>query len=435
MFRYELLHTLGKLWKHPRAGRKDIVAFQNRKLRHLIRHAYENVSYYRGLFDRAGIKPADIRTVDDLSIVPITEKKDLRACATEDILARGTDPDRLAVLITSGSSGSPFAVRRGRFEDDVINMFGIRALRQYGLRIRDRTAKVMLGGVEGEKTDTFLTRLRQILRVYRPCMVKCLQPADVICRSLEELNPDIITGYPSVLAHVAPLVPGRFSDKKLRYVATGAESLTEVKRRAIERGFGVRVFDMFGVHECGVVAWECRDTGMYHVCDDNVVVEVLRDGRQAAEGESGEVVLTALHSYAMPFIRYRMGDIVVNGSETCPCGQPFSTFQGIKGRVRDYFYLPDGRHVHPLELVLPVFAEDASWLDQFQMTQETEDRFVLRIAPLRRPMPEELEHLQKEIVERLGEGGDFRVELVDHIPFEPSGKFRDCTCLLLAEDD
>jgi len=435
LFRYELLHTLGQLWKHPRAGRKDIVAFQNRKLRHLIRHAYENVSYYRGLFDRAGIKPADIRTVDDLSIVPITEKKDLRACATEDILARGTDPDWLVVLITSGSSGSPFVVRRGRFEDHVINMFRIRAQRQYGLRIRDRTASVVLGGVQGEKRATFLTHLRQALCVYRRNVVKCLQPMHVICRTLERQNPDIITGYPSVLAHVAPLVQGLFSDKKLRYMVTGGESLSGIKRDAIERGFGVRVYNTFGAHESNLIAWECRDTGQYHVCDDSVVVEVLRDGRQAAEGESGEVVLTALHSYAMPFIRYRLGDVVVNGSETCPCGQPFSTFQGIKGRVRDYFYLPDGRQVHPLEIILPVFAEDASWLDQFQMTQETKSRFVLRVAPLRMPKPDEQEHMQKEIEERLGEGGDFRMELVDHIPFEPSGKFKDCCCMILAEDD
>jgi phenylacetate-CoA ligase len=289
---------------------------------------------------------------------------------------------------------------------------------------------VSLGEVGEEKRETFLTHLRQALHVYRSYRVKCLQPARVICHSLEAMNPDVIAGYPSSLAHVAPLAQGRFSGKKLRHVVCGGESLDEVKRHAIEQGFGVRAFDIFGAHECNVVAWECTDTGLYHVCDDNAIVEVLRDGEPVAQGESGEVVITALHSYAMPFIRYCMGDMVEKGSETCPCGQPFSTFQSIKGRVRDYFYLPDGRHVHPLEIILPVFSEAASWLDQFQMTQETESRFFLRISSLRTPMPEDLERVQKAISERLGKGGDFRMELVDHIPFESSGKFRDCRCLI-----
>ncbi|MBW1860295.1 MAG: hypothetical protein JRI70_09560, partial [Deltaproteobacteria bacterium] len=173
------------------------MSFQNRKLRHLIRHAYNNVIYYRDLFDRAGIKPADIRTVNDLHIIPITEKNDLRACAAEDVLARGTHSDQLAALVTSGSSGRPFIVRRGRFEDHVINMFRIRALRQYGLRTRDRRTRVILGNVEGEKRETFLTHVRQALRVYRSYPVKCLQPARVICQSLEAMNPDVIEGYPS----------------------------------------------------------------------------------------------------------------------------------------------------------------------------------------------------------------------------------------------
>jgi phenylacetate-CoA ligase len=191
---------------------------------------------------------------------------------------------------------------------------------------------------------------------------------------------------------------------------------------------------MFGAHECNIVAWECRETGLYHVCDDNIVADVVHDGKPVREGDGGELVITALHSYAMPFIRYRMGDMVVKGPETCPCGWPFSTFREIKGRIRDYFQMPDGRSVHPLEIVLPVIVSNAPWLNQFQMTQETGARFSLRVSVLRQPTSRELETLREIVINRIGPEGDFRIEVVDHIPFEASGKFKDCRSFLQSDD-
>ena len=434
MHTHELLHTLSTLWRHPCAGREEIRAFQNRKIRHLIRHACKNIAYYRRLFERNGIHPDDISSGRDLSLIPVTEKNDLRGSALEDLLAPGASPQRLVCRITSGSSGRPFVVRRAFLEEHVINMFRIRTDRHYGLRLRDRTALITAVNISGEKRETFLTRLRQGIGVHRFYPLNCLQAADAICRGLEEINPDIIVAYPSAVAQVAPLLQGKLPGGNLRHIVCGGESLTRLKRTAIEQGFGVPVFNILGAHECNIVAWECPETGLYHVCDDNIVADVEHDGKRVKEGERGELVITALHSYAMPFIRYRMGDVVVKGPETCPCGQPFSTFQEIKGRIRDYFLLPDGRNVHPLEVVLPFIVSNAPWLNQFQLTQETKTRFVLRVSALRQPTSRELETLRELITGRIGPGGDFRIEVVDHIPFEASGKFKDCRSLLLSDD-
>ncbi len=371
MMRKELLHTLSSLWKHPHMEREQIVAFQNRKLRCLVRHAYDRVPYYRRLFDQNRIRPGDIQTADDLWKIPLTEKNHLKTSPLEDILDRGVKPERLVVRVTSGSSGRPFLVRRSPLEEHVINMFRIRAQHQFGRRLRDRTAYVAVAAIPGEKRTSFLTRLRHTAGVHRTYPVDCLQPAEAICRRLEEIDPDIISGYAGAVARVASRAAGGFTGRKLRYVTCGGEALTPSKRRTISQVFAVPVFDVFGAHECNIVAWECSKTGRYHVCDDNVIAQVVRDGRTAREGETGEVVITALHSYAMPFIRYRMGDMVEQGSDSCPCGQPFSTFRGIAGRVREYFLLPDGRWVHPLEVALPIITEPIPWLDQFQLLQET----------------------------------------------------------------
>ncbi len=434
MFQQEHLHTLYNLWKHPGAGRKDIVAFQNRKIRSLIRHAYRNVGYYKHLFDRAGINPQDVRTAQDLSQIPVTEKNDLRAYSLDQILSRHSSPDQLISHVTSGSSGAPFLVWRSRLESRVINMFGIRVANQLGQRFNERSANIMME-IPGENRTTLLNRLRQAAGIYRYYDVNCLLPAEEICQRLEELDPEVISGYAGAVAHVAPFAEGRFANKKLRYVRSSGEALTPVKRKAIERGFGVRVFDVFGSHECDILAWECSQTGLYHVCDDNVVVDVIRDGQQVAQGEKGEVVITALHSYTMPFIRFNIGDIVVKGPEVCPCGQPFSTFHKIEGRIREYFRLPDGRRIHPLGIILPVITENAPWLNQFQMVQETKTSFVLRLTVLRQPEDGELETIKKLVIDKLGSEAEFRVELVDHIPFESSGKFKDSRCLIQPDDD
>ena len=83
-------------------------------------------------------------------------------------------------------------------------------------------------------------------------------------------------------------------------------------------------------------------TGEMHLCDDNVIVEVLRDGRRAAVGEAGEVVVTGLHGHAVPYIRYNLGDTADPGDEQCRCGAPFSTLRDLRGRTMDYCLLPGG---------------------------------------------------------------------------------------------
>ncbi|MGW8179235.1 MAG: phenylacetate--CoA ligase family protein, partial [bacterium] len=372
----------------------------------------------------------DVCETEDLHYIPFTDKNDLRSIPLSDILSRGVPSDKLVVRVTSGASGRPFLVRRSIWEEYTLLMFRFRAQRQFGRKLRDQMAYVAVGGIPGENRDTFQARFRRKTGICGFRTVNCLQPAEDICRDLEKIDPEIVGGYAGAVAHIAPFADGLYARRKLRMAICGGESVTPAKRRAIENGFGVRLFEIFGCHECNLLAWECPETGLHHVCDDNVVAEVLNNGRPVEEGEKGEVVLTTLHSYSMPFIRYRLGDVVVKGPDRCPCGLPFSTFRKIEGRVREYFRLPDGRRVHPLEVVLSVICENAPWMDQFQMVQETETKFVLLSVARMVPSAEDLQSIHDIVAAKLGPGAEFRVELTDHIPFEPSGKFKDCRSLI-----
>src|SRR3989337_4209672 len=115
------------LFRHPHVAREEIVAFQNRQLRHLITHAYNNVPYYRRLFDQNGLTPHDIRSIADLPAIPITSKNDLQSLPAEEVVANGVDPEHLISHRTSGSSGEPITNLRTSLAETPLRAFKIRA--------------------------------------------------------------------------------------------------------------------------------------------------------------------------------------------------------------------------------------------------------------------------------------------------------------------
>jgi phenylacetate-CoA ligase len=238
---------------------------------------------------------------------------------------------------------------------------------------------------------------------------------------LEKIQPSVLSGYAGVLARIAQTVDSeKLRSLRLRYVNTGGEVLTPLMRHQIGEGFGVPVYDTYGSIEFHLLAWECRTTGEYHACDDGLIIEVLRNGVPVVEGERGEVVGTDLHSFAMPLIRFRLGDLVTKGSRTCRCGQPFSTIRSIQGRMIDYFVLPGNRIVHPYELgVVKV-----PWIREFQVTQEQVDSVLMKVVPFYRPSTQETASLIQSVIELVGPEVKFRVEVVQEIPMEANGKFR-----------
>jgi phenylacetate-CoA ligase len=431
----EQLHTLTQLWRHAGASRERLAAFQGRKLRSVVQSAYDTVPFYRALYDRHRVDPRDIRGVEDLARLPLTSSQDYRTRAPAETLRRGVRAGTLVHRPTSGSTGRPFVIRRTRLEDHLLNQFRLRAFRSFGIRVRDRIGHVRLVSAS-HRRENLAGRARQALGVFREYPINSLQPAVRILETLDALRPDVIKGNPTILSHLAGHLessPGRVP--RPRILTTGGETLAPFRRQRIQEVFGRRIFDVYGSHEFNLLAWECLPHGGYHVCDDNVVLEVLRDGRPARAGERGEVVATALHCYAVPFIRYRLGDVVTRGPDTCPCGSPFSTLQGIRGRMHDYFRMPDGSWFHPDEIVVPVMEAEARWFDRYRLTQVREDRIVLEILPFAAPGPERLQKVERIARRQLPKGVSFRAEIVDRLELEAGGKFRYCRSLVGSDLD
>jgi phenylacetate-CoA ligase len=267
-------------------------------------------------------------------------------------------------------------------------------------------------------------------------MIDCRLPPEAIFERLQHIKFDVLQGFPGVLAQIAPIV----HDQGLhlacpRVTMVGGEVLTPPMRRQISKAFGTPVFQTYGSHEFNIIAWECKKTGELHTCDDGMVVEILTDGRPALKGERGEVVGTNLHSFAMPFIRYRLGDIVTKGADTCPCGQPFSTIREVQGRMIDYFLLPGGKVVHPYAIVPTILRDGEPWVRQYQLIQERRDKITLKAVPAHTPTDEELARIRRSVRLLFGEGVEFHIVMVPEIKLEPSGKFRVSRSLVKSEYD
>ena len=415
--------TVYSLLRHPHVERERLEAFRNERLCRLVTHAYRHVPYYRELFDRHRLKPHDIRTVEDLTVVPITSRSDLQALPAEEITAHHVTPGSLITRSSSGSSGRPFVVRRTWLEERIHGAFRFRALRSVGLRVSDKICYVIGLRSPQRQDHQFVQRMLATFWIGRQHVVNGLQSPEDILQALQRFRPTVVSGYPGVLARVALTVDReKLRSLRLRFVNTGGEVLTSHMRHHIQEGFCVPVFDSYGSIEFNLLAWECRSTGEYHSCDDGMITEVLHDGVPVAEGERGEVVGTDLHSFAMPLIRYKLDDVVTKGREVCRCGQPFSTIRSIQGRILDYFRLSDGRLVHPYEF--PLGREKFPWIREFQIIQQGVDHIVMKIAPFYKPSSDGLRALLEPMKKLLGHDVTFEIELVSDIPREASGKCR-----------
>jgi len=398
----------------------SVLRFQERRLRRVMDEAYRRVPFYRDLFLRAGISPAAIRGLADLPRIPMTSKKEIKLAPPGSGFDSRFNPARLKTFRTTGSTGVPLVIRRTAAEDFLFHCFRLRSLISYGVRPWDRVVRARNGNLDHRPLSW---RLVQLAGLFRQSILDTAEPPRKNAADLLQERPDVLTGYNSTLAKLARIIVcDHDTSLPLKMVVGGADMLTPLLRRQIEAAFRTRAYDTYECQEIGFLAWECRETGLYHVCDDNLIIEVLKDGRPAAEGEAGEVVATSLHLRAMPFIRYRLEDIVTVGPSPCPCGLPYRTFRFIEAKKQDYFRLPGGEEFYPWAISLAVI-DAAPWIDRFELVQERLDRVVMRAEARSQPSPEVVRRLVDELRPMLGPDVEFVVEVVPEIAPTPGGKF------------
>ncbi len=242
-------------------------------------------------------------------------------------------------------------------------------------------------------------------------------------------RPDYLTAHSFILLELAEQVSARGLNLQLERINSIGSVLTDDIRNACKGVFGARPIDQYGAQETGLLACECPWCGYFHVHAETVLVEVLDPrGRPAASGAVGRVVVTSLYNFAMPLIRYEIGDFAVAGPERLKCPIKLPALGKIMGRFRNAFTLHDGRTIYPYVPVsrLRQFIS----FEQFQFVQTDPVSIEVRYIPLDRRGSVDRDGLEACVRELVDPSFSVQAVAVDEIPRSSSGKFEDYLSLV-----
>jgi len=423
--RRRTLKYLQQLEEQQWGSLEGVRELQWRQLLALVRHAEAHVPFYRERMRRAGLTARAINSPEDFRRLPPLTKADVRAHARE-LIADNISSRALHWSATGGSTGEPirFAYDHNSYEWRVA--VAARADRWAGWDWGERQFYIW-GRALRPEPRLMLLKKRLHNRLLNMRVLSAFDFTDAVlkdyARQLNAFRPCVVVGYTNALYEFARFCKARgLNIWQPKGIIPTAERLYDYQRELLHQVFRAGVFDRYGCREVMNIAAECERHEGLHVCADHLYLELECDGRPAMPGELGEVLVTDLHNYAMPFIRYRNGDLAVSAARPCSCGRGLPLLACVEGRVLDMIVAPDGRYV-PGEF-FPHLLKDYPGIERYQIYQGPDYRVTVRIMPGPDFTRSHLEEIRRLITGQLGPSANVDVVLVDDIPRTEGGKLR-----------
>jgi len=382
-----------------------------------LQHAYATVPYYRAAWDRAGVHPDDVKSLEDLEAFPILTKSDIRRHERA-LLSSHYDIRKLRVKRTSGSTGVPLNI----FIDEPAVQFKtactLRSDEWSGWRLGQRVAKVWGNpeyrsfGLKGRLRNHFFDRA-----VYLDTLNLNDERIAEFATRIRRQRPGLIFGHAHSLYLLAcSLKKSRVMDVRPNGIISTAMLLHDWQRAVIEKVFDCPVTNRYGCEEVSLIASECEEHNGLHVNADSVYTETM---------ECGKLLVTDLTNRAMPLIRYQIGDVVVPSQRRCKCGRGLPLIERIEGRDADYVLTPAGQLISGISLT-ENFALLIPGTAQMQIVQESLFDLRIRVVPDEEFGPSSRRKIGELVEETFGPQMRYDIEIVNAIPQEPSGKYRFC---------
>jgi phenylacetate-CoA ligase len=410
-------------------------------LAEMLRFAARWVPYYKERFRRLGIDPLDGDPLASLAALPVLSKLDVHqneAALHATRLPRG----ETAVInkSTSGTTGRPTRIRHSLNTSRIFSLLKQREYRWFrfdpagtlamirlpsqlprhpdGRELADGETQMLAGWINIDadfNTGPFLG-------------FAVTNPPDVQLDWLRRHGPDYLLSYSESLEHLAFTAGGEKPFANLKGLVAISEQMTPTMRAHIERSFGAKVHQNYGLNEVGVVAGRCEE-GRYHVHNEHCHVEILAsDGRTCAPGEIGRLIVTTLKNWAMPLLRYDTDDLAQAARGPCPCGRTLPSFADVVGRYSRIAYLPEGTlglvgaFRGAIESLPP---ELVRALRQFQIHQHRDGSFELRLVASA-PLPADVTERLRAAWQRLSVRPEqvLAIRQVQQIARSPGGKFQ-----------
>ena len=393
-------------------------------LKRVVNYAYNNVPFWRTKFKECGLKAGDVGTLSDLNKLPIVRKDDIKRNVSQ-MISTKFDKNRLRKIVTSGSTGRPLTLYISSTEDEFRKARHLRANIVCGQEFRDRWV-VITSPHRFEK----IPRLPLLLRIYAMNALSVFDNPSKQLLSVEGMKPDVLEGYSSSLYLLAKEAKKRGVETiRPKIMFSGAELIDDIYQRFIEKVFGATLYDQYATVEFERMAWQCPEKAGYHIDADSLIMQFVdKNGEEVCQGERGEIVCTSLFNYAMPLIRYAVGDVgIFHSTEWCACGMPFPLMKMIEGRSDSILFLPDGRSISPIAFIVAMEEFRLfEYIEQWRIVQKNRDSFRFDIVKTdktadERTMEIELVSYIRKVLQ-LDPEITFEVDFVDDIPLDRSGK-------------
>ena len=399
---------------------------QEKHIKDLLLHAYKNVPYYHRIFEEIGVVNDGAVALSDFDKIPILTKEIMRE-HHEELISNDYMTRKWYYNSSGGSTGEPTRFIQDAYYDKWINatskyyfrdLLGVDVTNFKRVILTGSERDLFTGGIGLKaKVGNWLTNtvLLNSFRMTEEDMKHYI-------KSINSYKPELIKGYAGSLYELC-----RYAERKdmviyaPKIIISIAETLSDEMRQKIETVFGIKLYDFYGSRETAAIAGECR-YGLMHIFMFNNYVEILDTNNQPVrEGEEGRVIVTNLHNYSMPFIRYEIGDMAVLGPEKCKCGIVLPTLKKITGRVTDHFVKEDGTIIHGEYFTHLFYLKD--WVKAFQVIQEEYKRIKLLVVLRGNISDSEKKDIEDKIMFVMGKDCKIVWEFVEEIPKTESGKY------------
>lgn len=402
-------------------SKDELDALINERFLATIRHAYNNVPFYKQSFDEHGVSLNRIKDVRDIVALPTMSKVDLQRYSNL-LLDEKVKKRDLMYLTSSGTTGEPVGFYQEHdmtvIEWAYTNHIWSRAGYSLG------SSRLVLRGKPihpNPSVDYFYDPLRRELS----CNIYKLDEttSELYFQAIERYKPDFIHGYMSSIVLLCKYLARR--SKKLNHhftaVLATSETVTDDQRKYVESLLGTRVFSFYGLSERTIIAGECEHSTDYHIEPYYGFAEII-DDTKTSKGY-GELIGTSFYHRAMPLIRYRTGDLARWDSKSvCECGRNYLRVDRVYGRKSEMMVSKSGALV-PITAINGIHSPEFDQIMRFKFVQERIGEVMMLIVASEELRDVGLNNIKQLLREASNDSLSFDVRLVDDIPLNPNGKF------------
>jgi phenylacetate-CoA ligase len=419
--------NLRELEKSQWLSTEEIMRIQWVKQKNLLNYVYHHVPYYKRIFRNLKLTPTDIKTPEDFRKLPLLTKDDIEKNISQITSVEYSKRD-LIKNSTGGSTGKNLRFYNDRKHSGNRDGVAIRGNRWAGLDIGVKHAYLWGSPFDISLQNNIKNRIYKKIQgggLFLSSYDLSENNMFFYAKKLSQYKPKVVIAYSSPLYLFANFIEENKIDKiNIKSIISSAEVLYEYQREKFESVFQCEVFDRYACREFGSIAHECSEHSGLHIHAEHVYLEYLTsDGNSAMPGETGELIVTDLDNYGMPFIRYRIGDIGVPSERKCNCGRGLPLMEKVEGRTFDIIIGSNGRRVGGTFWTL-LLRTAVKGIDQFQVIQESSKKLNIKIVVNPQFKSEYIGILTNRIHEYLGKDLGINFGIVDEIKPSPSGKFR-----------